>query len=130
MNKYPCLNKYPCKDCLIKGVCSKLCDKVLDSDFIFEFILKNRHCPDCRCEKVIHCGGENLSNNTMLIDSCTSCIECGSLYFTVVMNDGRILLRNRKYVKNVVKDINDHLVMTFWYYLKSCGLITYREYYR
>jgi hypothetical protein len=123
------MDEYPCKECIVKGVCSKLCTEVLSSDHLFEFILKNRHCPDCGEESVIDCGGDEFGHMSNLVDSCASCIECGSLYFTTTTEVGNILLRNRKYRKNVLKHVNDHEVMTFWYYLKSRELITYKEYY-
>jgi hypothetical protein len=121
---------YPCKECIVKGVCSDLCDKVLNSNYLLEFILKYKCCPDCGEEKLIGCGGDTLDNSSQLVDSCATCIDCGSLYFNVSTSRGKMLLRNRKFKKNVVKDVNDNKVMTFWYYLKSCGLITYKEYYQ
>jgi hypothetical protein len=44
--------EYPCKECIVKNLCSKACDKVSPSGFnlFIRFYLK-KYCPDCGCTR-------------------------------------------------------------------------------
>jgi hypothetical protein len=59
---------YPCKDCIIKGNCSKLCPKAHLSDK-FNSLILNKCCPDC--------GGREVDSHkiviTFIVISCRSC---------------------------------------------------------
>jgi hypothetical protein len=61
---------YPCKECIVKGLCSKLCDKVLTEN-LKEYIVKNRCCPDC---------GDNECVEFTSIWIYFTCSSCYSLY--------------------------------------------------
>jgi hypothetical protein len=48
------MSKYPCKECIVVGICSELCEKVwnIKEKDLVDFILEKKHCPDCGCKKV------------------------------------------------------------------------------
>jgi hypothetical protein len=51
------MNKYPCRDCVLFGNCSQLCEKSeIDGSIttnLFHFLVKERCCIDCGCENVV-----------------------------------------------------------------------------
>jgi hypothetical protein len=122
------MSRYPCKECIIKTICSRVCEKLTDGDK-HDFLIENRHCPDCGCERLIGCGGDAINGNESLtlIESCVSCIECGSLYFRDVLDPHRII-RYRKHRK-LDEFFDNSKIITFWDYLRKYGFITEKEYY-
>jgi hypothetical protein len=62
------MTNYPCKDCILLGNCSEICDKLRNVG-PFNEILVTRCCPDC--------GGEYIDIRRMLTDFyiiyCTNC---------------------------------------------------------
>lgn len=122
------MSNYPCKECIIKGVCSKICEKLTNDD-VQDFLMENKHCPDCGCERITSCGGDHIngSSSLTLIESCISCIECGSLYFRGEYSTHRIV-RYRKHRK-LDEFFDNSKVITFWDYLRMYGFITEKEYY-
>lgn len=57
---------YPCKECIVKGLCSKLCDKVATEN-LKEYIVNNRCCPDCGYNEGIE------FTSVWLYFTCSSC---------------------------------------------------------
>lgn len=79
--------EYPCKDCIVKGNCSELCDKISpigNDPSIRDFIFDNRHCMDCGCEKCSVYG------------QCTAvCDECNSAYYFIMTTKNKVIVVNR-----------------------------------
>jgi hypothetical protein len=119
------MNNYPCSNCIVKTVCSELCDDVAYESELLKFIIEYKHCHDCGCDKLIGCGGDRFKDTRTFVDSSASCIECGSVYFKSLGD----IERYRKIRKKVTTD-NIHKVITFWRFLFRVGLITEREYYQ
>jgi len=45
-------HKYPCKNCIVRINCSKLCDQLeSDEDVLLERMTKEKCCPDCGSKK-------------------------------------------------------------------------------
>jgi hypothetical protein len=81
------MEKYPCKECILKGNCSELCDKISPiwtdpsiTDFIFDY----NHCMDCGCEKCSVYGQYTLV-----------CDECNSAYYFTIVTVGRVAMISR-----------------------------------
>lgn len=63
-------DKYPCKECLVFVICSKLCDKIEMNDYvILERIKKEKCCPDCGGNVFL----ENFCRGGMQEMTCTIC---------------------------------------------------------
>ena len=76
--------EYPCKECIVKPVCSKSC-KLLTKD-IAVFLLKHKHCPDCGGDKAYminrwterkYAYASNL--NDVICMSCLSCFRVDTI---------------------------------------------------
>jgi hypothetical protein len=74
---------YPCADCIVKGMCVNLCDKLIKemttshADMhIANALIEHKRCIDCGCFDAI----EVYSRGIM-------CIDCRSVYFTVLLHN-------------------------------------------
>lgn len=71
--------KYPCKDCILLGNCSKICDKVLD-DNIHEYMSMYRCCPDCGHKKITIEGNKSFKGSSFMRRA-FSCYNCRSRFW-------------------------------------------------
>jgi hypothetical protein len=121
--------RHPCKECLLKTICSELCEEVMEDNNgtgILEFIREHRCCPDCGGTRLVGCGGEILRGNKVFADSSASCIDCGSLFFRHI--EGSICMGRHRKHRKIVKDPDYHpKVTTFWEYLYNNKFISERE---
>ena len=81
------MTDYPCKECILKGNCSKLCDNIStigNDPSIRDFILDNNHCPDCGSESCSAYGQYTVI-----------CNECNSSYYFTITTAGRVVMVNR-----------------------------------
>jgi protein-arginine kinase activator protein McsA len=77
---------YPCKDCIVKSICSKVCDKITTENSR-DYIVKNRCCPDC--------GGREGVEFTS-VWRYFMCSTCYSLFRTSLSNNNPVVRRNGK----------------------------------
>jgi hypothetical protein len=84
------MNEYPCKDCILKGNCSKYCSEILGSgDFsIFIFIKHNKLCPDC--------GSSHGYKYDAYFRCMMTCKYCYSTYYPVVTDGKYNISRHKK----------------------------------
>lgn len=84
---------YPCKDCIVKGLCRSECDKLLRDDRMLRHMVLRGDCPDCGCRE-LHIGfifneafyGWDETRNSRLVDQYDlRCNECSS-YLSIYMN--------------------------------------------
>jgi hypothetical protein len=98
-------SNYPCKECILKVICSKLCEKVWnikDNDLV-NFILEKKHCPDCGCEKV----HKEIAWNSGLSFKYVVCSMCSTKFrfrFTLISKDEEFFYIER------VKKVNNNLI--------------------
>lgn len=70
---------YPCKECIVKGVCRTMCDNVSKN---IPTIMTDRHCPDCGCKECF----EFIIGLQYMV-----CSECKSaFYFSEYLNPGSV----------------------------------------
>jgi hypothetical protein len=69
------MNEYPCKDCIVKGICSdmKNCDKTDTSLRSIIFVIENECCVDCGCTEVF----ETIIREPEII----ICANCKNIYY-------------------------------------------------
>lgn len=116
-------HNYACKECILLGNCSELCEEVIEGTYsvrLLNFIRNNKCCPDCGGNRMVVCGGDILKGNKVFIASSASCIECDSLYFT----HDAVIGRYRKH--RVI--YSDEKVVTFWKYLFDNNFISGKVY--
>jgi len=78
VNDVPVKYDFPCKDCLIKAMCTQACDKIImDDTLLMKEFVKHEACPDCGGKDFIEgpCGG--MSQNI-------KCSGCGH-WFNVAL---------------------------------------------
>jgi hypothetical protein len=78
------MNDYPCKECILLGNCSDICENVIDDGFrfeIIEYIKEHRCCPDCSSTELILC---NDVFSSMII-----CKGCNSSFYPMT-TEGRM----------------------------------------
>jgi hypothetical protein len=64
---------YPCKDCIVKVMCHKSCDKLTSNEVKNHSIINNMVCPDC--------GGEYANIRKLLTNFYVIyCTECNSKF--------------------------------------------------
>ena len=122
-------HNFPCKECLLKGNCSELCEDIIkdtNDARILNFIVNNKCCPDCGGTRLLGCGGEILRGNRVFVDSSALCIECGSLFYKHDKHNA-IIGRYRKHMK-VLTHENRARVRTFWQYLHNNNFISDKVY--
>jgi hypothetical protein len=90
-------HKYPCKDCIIKPVCSTLCGLVntLKTEVHIQ-LLEYKRCVDCGSTKCI----EHSHNRKLNIYQHLLCCECGSVYYSDLGNSSKVFIRYNKYQGN------------------------------
>jgi hypothetical protein len=71
------MGRYPCKDCILKCNCSKICDKVTDSTFFNYYIINKHICPDCGMGLVCI----SKLSDTFYIMTCTYCYSRFTMEF-------------------------------------------------
>jgi hypothetical protein len=101
--------KYPCKDCIVKGICSDMrsCPKNGRTIHSEIYTVKNRHCMDCGSDK----GYQDVYNHKLII-----CTECRTMYSKSTMNGFA------KYHSKCANDVSNYRVITFAEFVKSNGL--------
>jgi hypothetical protein len=79
-----CSEIYPCNECIVKGNCSDICDKVSDHK-IFNSTLKTGSCPDCGDTEIyLH-----EITKVFWITSCCTCRSRLTMHFrhkTLIIN--------------------------------------------
>jgi hypothetical protein len=77
------MNKYPCKGCIIYGICHESCGKTTSVKNMYKRIKNEERCPDCGNTKGITYDGEYMYDGTyLLVIECTGCHS--SFYPTIV----------------------------------------------
>jgi hypothetical protein len=99
------MNKYPCADCLIKTICSKPCDKIVDytEGEIFGFIMKEGCCPDC--------GGK--TGNVFYELEYILCTICNSLFYSSKSSIPRTITRHIQRKYKVTSNDPNHFAIEF-----------------
>jgi hypothetical protein len=89
------MNNYPCKECILCGNCSKICDKIITNvngsvtANLFEFIFKERCCVDCGCKD-----GTSFVRHLQYI----VCNRCNSIYIVSASGKKYEISRHFKYI--------------------------------
>lgn len=113
------MTKYPCADCIVKGICRKLCDETTHSHRtknLYKRISNEGCCPDCGHTKGITFDGEYIYDGTYLI--VMECGECySSFYPTKVMGKLTGIFRFEKDWRTLRK--RNLKSTTFWEYIND-----------
>lgn len=65
------MNDYPCKDCIVKGICSEICSKLRRK--VHSFMLREKVCRDC--------GHDKYYEYKSFIYYYFICTECMSMFY-------------------------------------------------
>lgn len=109
------MSNFPCKECIVKPVCTKLCPKVLSrghlSRQLYLHMKYELNCPDCGCTKGTRYNGTWMGT--------IECSECYSSFFPTSTIDGKLTIyRNWKRVVETLERKME-LTTTFeWYIYK------------
>lgn len=99
------MNKYPCRDCIVCGNCSNICNNItvnysgIVTTNIFNFLFKERCCIDCGCKDAITFKG----HLTFIV-----CTNCKSVYVKSATNKEYEISRHFKYGD----DLPDRYIIT------------------
>jgi hypothetical protein len=104
-------HSYPCKDCIVMTMCTKLCDKLRvpghhnthNNNVVAKLLIENRRCIDCG-----HTDAVKLYVKGIM------CINCRSVYFVVTHRDPPSV---RRYYKSVENTYNYEVEITFSEYI-------------
>ena len=101
--------KYPCKDCIVKGICSDMmsCERNETTIGNMVYAIKKRCCMDCGSRV----GVEDLRNGRLII-----CTNCKTIYYKTNM-DGFT-----KHPTKSKQDLSKHKVTTFAEFIKKNDL--------
>jgi hypothetical protein len=79
------MNDYPCKECIVKGICREVCDKVAHHiKDLYKRIRDEGCCPDCGHTICIIYDGEYVYDGTYL--TVVECTECYSSFYPTMFN--------------------------------------------
>lgn len=81
------MNRYPCKECILRGNCSELCPSIFSRTSLDHPILKRYSCPDCG-EGVIKV--LNVSNEFYMI----TCVHCYSRFAAEFLTNTTRIIRS------------------------------------
>ncbi len=84
------LNKFPCKKCILTGICYDYCDQLIKghSPELSDSICNKKTCPDCGGKEFI-----NITKNTMgHIDKCIFCDHVFKIKIGTRVSAERLLL--------------------------------------
>jgi hypothetical protein len=83
------MDNYPCKNCIVKGICHKLCPRLIGvidtigNDYntynnmtIAKALIKHRRCLDCGCKGAVKAWDRGIT-----------CIDCRSTYYVIFLRD-------------------------------------------
>lgn len=72
------IEKFPCKECLVKPMCTAACDKIImDEKVLMEKFLEYEGCPDCGSKEFIEGPSGGMAQNI-------KCADCGH-WFNVAL---------------------------------------------
>jgi hypothetical protein len=115
------MSNFPCKNCIVKPVCTKLCPKVLSRGYLTRqlyFHIKHElNCPDCGYTK-----GTTFNGNWMSIIECSECFS--SFFPTTTSSQKLTIYRNGKRVVETLERIKE-FATTFDFYINK--LASYRR---
>jgi hypothetical protein len=99
------MNEYPCRDCIVKGICSdmKNCDKTDTSLWRTIFTIENECCVDCGCKEAFEINFPEL----------IICTDCKNIYYKSTL--GYLVKHNHK--KEIIP--NDPTTTTFSRFLSN-----------
>ena len=94
---------YPCGECIVLGLCSKLCDKVENNvDELWKIMRRGNKCPDCGCQDIYESNPLQIDYKHMF--SCFICSNCYSKFDVQI--SGRYVVRTKKCTPKFYKVLN------------------------
>lgn len=105
------MNKFPCKNCLVKPCCSKYCDDLEQFPKVIDiYIVSLKTCPDC--------GDSNINKGTIFNKTTKICFACSKVFRQetfvkipkpkLISTSHKLKVQfNRPNETNIITDINE-----------------------